>query len=376
MSLTTVEREVKVAPSDEEVEQQRDQFIDRLLEDVSGVWSIFSVHIGSQLGYYDALARYGAQNSSQLALHTEANERYTREWLEQQTVAGILTCENPDASATERQFLLPAGHVEPLTETESLNYLGALPQIVVGAVYPLAEVIECFRNGGGVDYADFGKDLHEGQAGMNRNAFLYELGQDWLPSIQDIDERLTADPPARVADIGCGYGWSSIGMASAYPNARVDGFDLDLGSVAAARDNVAERGLEKRVNIQYRDAADPTLEGKYDLVTAFECVHDMSDPVGALRTMRRLACDTGSVIIMDERVGEKFTPEGNEVEWLMYGFSVFHCLPVGMVDQPSAGTGTVMRPDTLRGYAEEAGFSDFEILPIENYFFNFYRLTP
>ncbi len=376
MSLTTVEREVKVAPSAEEVEQQRDQFIDRLLEDVSGVWSIFSVHIGSQLGYYDALARYGAQNSSQLALHTEANERYTREWLEQQTVAGILTCENPDASATERQFLLPAGHVEPLTETESLNYLGALPQIVVGAVYPLAEVIECFRNGGGVDYADFGKDLHEGQAGMNRNAFLYELGQDWLPSIQDIDERLTADPPARVADIGCGYGWSSIGMASAYPNARVDGFDLDLGSVAAARDNVAERGLEKRVNIQYRDAADPTLEGKYDLVTAFECVHDMSDPVGALRTMRRLACDTGSVIIMDERVGEKFTPEGNEVEWLMYGFSVFHCLPVGMVDQPSAGTGTVMRPDTLRGYAEEAGFSDFEILPIENYFFNFYRLTP
>jgi hypothetical protein len=101
----------------------------------------------------------------------------------------------------------------------------------------------------------------------------------------------------------------------------------------------------------------------------------MSDPVSALKTMRRLAKDDGTVLVVDERVGESFTPQGNEVEGFMYGWSVLHCLPVGMAEQPSVGTGTVMRPDTLRRYSQEAGFADIEILPIENYFFRFYRLV-
>ncbi len=117
------------------------------------------------------------------------------------------------------------------------------------------------------------------------------------------------------------------------------------------------------------------LAGRYDLVTAFECVHDMSDPVGALRTMRNLAGDSGVVIVADERVGDEFTEKGNDVEWMMYGWSVLHCLPVGMADQPSAETGTVMRADTLRSYAKSAGFRDVEILPIEHFFFRFYRLN-
>jgi hypothetical protein len=111
-------------------------------------------------------------------------------------------------------------------------------------------------------------------------------------------------------------------------------------------------------------------------VTAFEAVHDMSDPVSALKTMRKLVGGSGSVIIADERVGEEFTPAGNDVEWMMYGWSVLHCLPVGMAEQPSVGTGTVMRPSTLRKYALEAGFRDVEILPIDNYFFRIYRLIP
>ncbi|MGH2544283.1 MAG: SAM-dependent methyltransferase, partial [Ardenticatenaceae bacterium] len=113
-----------------------------------------------------------------------------------------------------------------------------------------------------------------------------------------------------------------------------------------------------------------------DLVTAFECVHDMSVPVGALRTMRRLAGERGAVLIMDERVGDTFTGTGDDVERMMYGWSVLHCLPVGMADQPSVGTGTVMRTDTLRRYAQEAGFRDVEVLPIENFFLRIYRLIP
>jgi 2-polyprenyl-3-methyl-5-hydroxy-6-metoxy-1,4-benzoquinol methylase len=216
----------------------------------------------------------------------------------------------------------------------------------------------------------------EGQAGINRAMFLRQLGTEWLPSIPDLHRRLISDPPARVADIGCGAGWSSVGMARSYPKLRVDGFDLDEPSVALARANVIEAGLEERVRIHRQDAGDPSLGGSYDLVTAFECVHDMADPVGALRTMLHLAGEAGSVIVMDERVGDRFTARGNDVEWMMYGWSVLHCLPVGKAEEPSAGTGTVMRPETLRRYAEEAGFCEVEILPIDDFFFRFYRLRP
>jgi len=123
-----------------------------------------------------------------------------------------------------------------------------------------------------------------------------------------------------------------------------------------------------------RDAADPALAGQYDLAIALEAVHDMANPVGALRTMRQLAGPQGAVLVVDERVGDTFTPAGNDVEWMMYGWSVLHCLPVGLADQPSTGTGTVMRTDTLRAYAHQAGYREVEVLPIENFFFRFYRL--
>jgi SAM-dependent methyltransferase len=236
------------------------------------------------------------------------------------------------------------------------------------------QVLKAYRSGKGVPYPYYGAEFREGQAAMNRAMFLRQLGTEWLPSIPDVHRRLMADPPARVADIGCGGGWSGIGMAQAYPQVQVDGYDLDEASVELARANVADAGLEGRVRIHHRDAADPALRGRYDLVTAFECVHDMADPVGVLRTMLGLARDGGSVIVMDERVGDRFTAKGNEVEWMMYGWSVLHCLPVGKADGLSAETGTVMRPDTLKQYAAEAGFCDIDILPIDNFFFRFYRL--
>lgn len=356
---------------------RRDALIEHLLQATFGVWDIFTVYLGDQLGLYRKLADMRTATSIELAAATGLVERYVREWLEQQTVSGILEVQNPEASPTERRFSIPAGHDEVLLDHDSLNYLAPLPQIIVGAVGPIHAVLEAFRKGGGVPYEDYGADLRHGQAGMNRNLFLSQLGSEYIPAMPDVHARLLdASRPARIADFGCGLGWSSIGMAKAYPNIRVDGFDLDADSVKEAQANVLAAGLEDRVQIQLRDAADPELAGRYDLVTAFECVHDMSDPIGALRTMRRLAAEGGTVLIMDERVGERFTGETDDVERFMYGFSVLHCLPVGMADQPSAGTGTVMRPPTLRRYAEEAGFSSIEILPVENYFFNFYRLNP
>ncbi|MGM0590275.1 MAG: SAM-dependent methyltransferase, partial [Halobacteriota archaeon] len=350
-----------------------DVFAETFFESIVGAFETVSVYLGDRLGYYEVLADVSV-TPRELARATDTDERYAREWLEHQTVVGVLAVEDESVPADLRRYALPASAVEVLTDRDSLNYLAPMARLFVGSIAPLEDLVDAYRTGAGIAYAAYGPDLHEGQAAMNRPAFLHLLGEEWLPSIPDVDARLRSDTPARVADVGCGHGWSSIGIAESYEHVRVDGFDLDEASVKAARANVATAGLDDRVTIHHRDAGDPGIEGDYDLVTAFECIHDMPDPVSVLRTMRRLAGDDGTVVVMDERVGDDFTAAGTDVERLMYGFSFTHCLPVGRVDEPSAATGTVMRAGTLREYATEAGFEDVTVLPIENDFFRFYRL--
>lgn len=357
---------------------QRDAFVERMLASAGGAFDIFTVYLGHKLGFYQTLTGTDALTANELATRTGTHPRYVREWLEQQTVTGILHVENPNADAHARRFALSPAHAEVLTDTDSPNYVAPLAPMIAGAVRPLEQLLAAFRAGGGVPYREYGADFREGQGAINRVTFLQDLPNIWLPAIPEVHARLLAQPPARVADLGTGAGWSSIGMAQAFPHIRVDGFDLDAPSVDLAHANAAQFGINGRLNFHVRDAADPSLAGQYDLVTAFEAVHDMSNPIGALRTMRHLAGEKGTVLVVDERVGDTFTPTGNDVEWMMYGWSVLHCLPVGMADgtadQPSAGTGTVMRTSTLRHYAREAGFREVEVLPIDNFFFRVYRL--
>jgi 2-polyprenyl-3-methyl-5-hydroxy-6-metoxy-1,4-benzoquinol methylase len=247
---------------------------------------------------------------------------------------------------------------------------------MVACLRPLDSLVEAFRTGTGVPYAEYGADLHQGQAEFTRPMFEKLLGSEWLPAIPKVDGRLRADPPARVADVACGEGWSTISIARAYPRAIVDGIDSDAASIKAANDHLAGSGVEGRVTFVHRDAADHDLSHTYDLVYIHESLHDMSYPVRVLRACRDLLADGGSLVIGDERVADAFTAPGDDLERFYYGFSVLHCLPVGMVGEGAAGTGTVMRADTVRSYAEQAGFTTFEVPPIENDFYRFYRLTP
>ncbi len=355
--------------------QQKEALIERLLKSVAGTFDIFTLYIGDRLGFYRELANGIGLTSVELAARTNTQERYVREWLEQQTIAGILEVHHADASPLVRRYSLPEGHIEVLIDRDSLDYLAPLASMLVGVTRPLEQLLHAYRNGGGVPYSEYGSVFREGQAGINRSMFLKLLGSEWIPAMPDLHERLQV--PARIADIGCGAGWSSIALAQTYPSVTVDGYDLDAPSVEMAQANVQQAGLSDRVHIYHRDASDSGLVGQYDLVTAFECVHDMGNPVAALQTMRQLVGKNGSVLIADERVGDSFTAQGNDVEWMMYGWSVLHCLPVGMADGGACycgGTGTVMRTDTLWRYAQAAGFQDIEILPIDNFFFRFYRL--
>jgi len=354
--------------------KQADALIERLIKATLGVFDIFSVYLGNHLGYYQELAQGGSLTSSELAARTNTHERYVREWLEQQTVAGFLEVEDESVGPTTRRYFLPLGHAEVLTKQDSLNYLAPLAQLVAGAIRPMSQIIHAFRSGEGVPFSAYGDDARQGESAINRVMYLKLLGKKWLSSIHDLHRRLRADPPARVLDVGCGTGWSSIAMAQAYPKVQVDGLDLDEASIEIARVNASESGVADRVSFHVRDASDPGLSGHYDLVTALECVHDMSDPVGALTNIKRLTAKDGTVLVMDERVRESFSAAPDEVEQFMYGFSLFHCLPAAMVGRPSAATGAVMRKETLKRYALEAGFRDVEILTIEHPFLRFYLL--
>lgn len=199
------------------------------------------------------------------------------------------------------------------------------------------------------------------------------LAGEWLKAVPDVHERLLGEPPARVADVACGEGYSSLAIARGYPRSRVDGIDMDAASIEAARRHLAGSGLGDRVAFHLRDAADEELAGRYDLVYIHEALHDMSYPVRVLQACRGLLTEGGTVIVADERVPDVFDPPGDELERFYYGFSILHCLPVGMIGDGAAGTGTVMRAETLRRYAEEAGFGGIEVLAIENDFYRFYR---
>jgi 2-polyprenyl-3-methyl-5-hydroxy-6-metoxy-1,4-benzoquinol methylase len=352
---------------------RRDNFVGRVFSATTGALELLHIYVGDRLGLYAAL-KGGPRSPRTLASTAGVSLRYAREWLEQQAVAGILDVEAEAGDPDARTYRLPAGHAEALTDADSTNFVTPFGRGLAGVAAVMPEVLRAFRDGGGVAYELYGDDLRSSISMGNRPGFLKLLGTKWFPAVPELDLRLRGEPPARIADIGCGTGWSSIGMALAYPTISVVGFDLDAASIKEARRNADESAVADRVEFELRDAATTEGAGEFDLVTAFETIHDMSDPVGALRAMRGLVKDGGFVLVVDEKVAEEFTAPGDELDRYMYGWSALHCLPVGINDDSSAATGTVMRPDQLRKYARAAGFSEVEILSVEADLWRFYRL--
>ena len=355
-----------------------DAFAGNLLSECTGALKVVSIYLGHKLGYYKTMAANAPVTSTELSKLTQTHERYTREWLEQQAVAGILTVQDESCGPFDRRYHLPAAQREVLADENSLNYLAPLAQLYVGVLRPMPQLLDAYRNGGGVAFREYGPDMRQGNADINRPIFLQLLGNEWIPAMPEVHEKLSrADRSSRVADFGCGCGWSAIGIAKAYPHVIVDGYDMDPASIDEARNNAADYGVADRVNFHCVDVGKIDVEPAYDLVLCCETVHDMGDPVGALRSARQLLAKDGTVLIVDERVAEKFAADGDTVEQMMYGWSILHCLPAGMADGAEGccgGTGTVMRPSTVRRYAQEAGFADVEVLPVENLFFRLYRL--
>ena len=278
---------------------ERESLGRRLLRSTEGVFEIFTVYLGVKLGLYQALAGGDAMTPEELARATGTQPRPVEEWLDAQAVWHIV--ERSEESGV-RRYRLPADHVEVLVDEDSLDYLGGWVRLIVGVTRPMEDLLLAFREGGGVALESYGDDLREGQAETNRAAFLQLLGDEWLPAITDVHDRLNAQKTARVADIGCGAGWSSIAIARAYPSVIVDGFDRDEESIALARRNAEAADLSDRIHFHVEDVTRMEVRQSYDLVIALESVHDTASPAATLRTMRELAGDDGDVIVVEEKI--------------------------------------------------------------------------
>ena len=358
------------------VDKQVEELVGRLFLGGVAAFELLTIHLGTELGLYAALASSDGATTPGLAAAANIHPRYAQEWLEQQAAAGLIEVDDVENAPETRRYRLSAAHAEVLLDQESLAYIAPLGGLVssFGGIVP--RLVQAYRSGAGIGYGDYGPYMRDGQGAFNRPAFMTALASEWLAAgVPDLHQRLHDDPPANILDVGCGHGWSSVALASAYPNTHVIGIDLDQPSIEAARQHAKEAGVDDRLSFEVTDAASLDLRGRFDAVFVFEALHDMARPVEVLTAIRAARAEAGSVVIMDERVGEKFTAPADEVERFMYAASVLHCLPVGLADQPSAATGTVMRPDTLRRYAADAGFSQVEILPIHHDFYRFYRLT-
>jgi 2-polyprenyl-3-methyl-5-hydroxy-6-metoxy-1,4-benzoquinol methylase len=359
-----------VMTSTSSAEARRDAVAEQLFGSAIGALETLHVYVGRRLGLYEALDGAPATTASGFADRTGIHPRYAREWLEQQAVAGIVDVEDETGAAETRTFRLPDGVADVVCRPESLALVSPLASMVVGCARAMPAVLEAFRTGDGVPYDAYGEDIRRGIADINRPSFVHQLAAEWVPALPDLHERLRTG--GRIVDLGCGEGASTVALARAYPRAEVLGLDLDPDSVEAARKSAGDVD----VTFECRDAADPELAGSFDLVTLFETLHDMAHPVQALAAARSMLTPDGAVLVGDEKVADRFGAPGDEMERFNYGWSAVHCLAAAMTEADSAATGTVIRAETVRAYADEAGFRSCTVLPIEHDFWRFYRLDP
>lgn len=343
----------------------------RLFDSLIGGMELLTVDVGLSTGLYAALAEHDA-TAAELATRSGLDARYVREWVEQQAAASLIQVDDAALAPGERRYRLDDGHAEVLLDPTSPYHLAPAGMLLVGLGRTTPDVREAFVSGDGVAYSAYGDEIREGIAGFNRPMIVGEMADVWLPAMGDAHAEFAASDTLRVIDVGCGVGWSTIALAMAYPHAEVRGVDLDPASVAAARENAASSGVADRVGFTLADAATFEPDGRADLVTCFETVHDMADPVAALRMARGALRDGGHLLVADERAADEFSAPADEMERFLHAFSVLHCLPATRAEPGPVAHGTMARSADVLGWFEAAGFTETRVLDIDNDMWRFY----
>jgi SAM-dependent methyltransferase len=327
------------------------QFVFRAVEEVGATLNAALVVMGDKLGLYRALAEAGGLSPAELAQRTGTAERYVREWLNAQAAGGFVAYD-PDSG---RYWLGPEQTVA-LTDERSPAYLPGFFQIALGSVIDSPKILEKVRSGDGFGWHEHVHDVHEGCERFFRPGYNAHLVTEWLPALEGVVEKL--ERGASVADVGCGHGASTVLMAGAFPNSTFVGSDYHEGSVDTARGRAQEAGVDDRVSFETAPAAAYSGSG-YDLVTMFDCLHDMGDPVGAARHVRSTLSPDGTWMIVEPCAGDRVEENFNPVGRAYYAFSTLLCTPASLSQEVGLALGAQAGEARIRDVAQAGGFTRF-----------------
>ncbi len=326
-------------------------FVFQAVDEVGATLNAALVVMGDRLGYYKALADDGPATPSELAERTSTSEHYTREWLNAQAAGGYV-----EYDPGTGQYTLPPEQTVAMTDPSSPAYLPGFFQIALGTVHHTSQTIEAARSGAGIGWHEHTSDVHVGCERFFRPSYNANLLSGWLPALEGVVEKL--ERGATVADIGCGHGASTILMAEAFPRSEFIGSDYHQESIETARLRAAEAGLGQRIRFEVAPADGFSGSG-YDLVTTFDALHDMGDPVGAARRVREALAPDGTWMLVEPMAGDKVEDNLNPVGRAYYGFSTLLCTP-GSLSQPvGLALGTQAGPARIRDVTTAAGFTRF-----------------
>jgi 2-polyprenyl-3-methyl-5-hydroxy-6-metoxy-1,4-benzoquinol methylase len=328
-------------------EERLNALLARLVDDLGGAYTVPLVRMGEQLGLYAALAAHGPMTSAALAERTGCAERYLREWLANQAGAGYV-----DYDATDGTFGLTAEQAAVFADPDSPVYLLGAFDTAVSAIDNQSRVQAAFRTGGGVAWADQSSCMFCAVAKFFRPSYRAHLVQEWLPALDGVTSKL--ERGGRIADIGCGHGFSTLIMAEAFPDAEVVGFDFHAPSIAEANAHAAAHRLP---NARFETAQAKDFPGRdYDLVTCFDCLHDMGDPVGAAAHIKRSLKPDGTWMIVEPRAGDTLADNLNPVGRMYYAASTMICVPTSLAQETGAALGAQAGEADLAKVIEAGGF--------------------
>ena len=324
-------------------------FLEVALTDLAACYGGVMVSTGHRLGLYRELAGQGPVSSYELAARTGCEERYVREWLNSQVAGGYLVYHEESET-----YELPAEYVPVLADEESPAFLASTFDIPASLWFDQERLLEAFRTGDGISWGEHDERLYCGISIFYRNAYRASLVPEWLPSLDGVVEKL--ERGARVADVGSGYGHSTVLMASAFERSRFVGFDTHEESLERARANAQEAGVSDRVDFQRGDAAS-YAGSDYDLICFFDCLHDLGDPVGAARRAYEALADDGTVMVVEPFAGDAVPDNLGPVGRLYYSGSTAICVPHSRSEKVGLALGAQAGPTRLADVFREAGFS-------------------
>ncbi|SHI77598.1 Methyltransferase domain-containing protein [Rubritalea squalenifaciens DSM 18772] len=331
-------------------EDKLHQLVGQFLQDLGGAFSVPLVQIGEKLGLYKSIEKMGPCTSAELATATGLDERYLREWLSAQAASGYVSYD-----AASHKFSLSDEQAFLLSNTDSPFYLA--PAFGAAAAFQHNEPIirDAFKTGEGIPWGDQTQCLSCAVAQFFRPGYQNHLVQEWLPAVEGMAEKL--EKGARVADIGCGHGITTILMAKAFPNSEFIGLDYHEPSILCAREHAAEHKLH---NLHFEIACAKDSHGKFDLITIFDCLHDMGDPAGAMKHLKKSLNEEGACMIVEPMAGDSLEENINPVSRLYFCASTMVCVPTSLSQEVGAALGAQAGEKKLREVVvDKAGYKHF-----------------